>query len=242
GLDSVFWPDGTIRVGGREYNGLVKSPCFERGVGEQQLACVSCHSMHQSDPDDQLAAGKEGSEACTQCHTKYADRISEHTHHAPESSGSLCYNCHMPRTTYALLKGIRSHRITSPVARAERSSAPNACNLCHLDKSLGWAERWLARFWPDAERAPTPSDDTTELMPFADDVPASAVWLLAGDAAQRVLLADALAQPEAVAISGDRWQVPLLERSLSDPYAAVRFVARRSLRRLAQQDIERTGD
>ena len=50
-FNDFFWPDGHIRVTGREYNGLLESPCYQRG----EMSCVSCHSMHKSDPDDQLA-------------------------------------------------------------------------------------------------------------------------------------------------------------------------------------------
>lgn len=232
GLDSVFWPDGTIRVGGREYNGLVRSPCFERGSGSRQMSCLSCHSLHESDPEDQLAEGMTGNRACTQCHTELAERIEEHTRHPAESSGSLCYNCHMPRTTYALLKAIRSHRITSPHVDRAEDAAPNACNLCHLDRPLDWTEHWLRR-WSEPRKpgsdAPPPSAASAREEP-----PASVSWLLAGNAAQRILLADGMAWPPALEASGTGWQRPLLERLLDDPYAAVRHVARRSLRRLEE--------
>ena len=53
---------------------------------------------------------------------------------------------------------------------------------------------------------------------------------LAGDAAVRVLVADALGSTDAIAASGRGWQAPVLEELSRDPYAAVRFVAERSLR------------
>ena len=40
----------------------------------------------------QLAKRMDGNEACLQCHEKMRDKISAHTHHAADSSGSLCYN------------------------------------------------------------------------------------------------------------------------------------------------------
>jgi hypothetical protein len=60
--------------------------------------------------------------------------------------------------------------------------------------------------------------------------PASIQWLVAGNAAQRILLADAFAWQPAQDASGASWARPALERLARDPYAAVRFVARRSLR------------
>ncbi len=234
-MDSVFWPDGTIRVGGREYNGLVKSPCFERGHGDQKLACTSCHSMHQSAPEDQLAQGMDGNGACTQCHERLEQSLQAHTHHGPESSGSQCFNCHMPKTTYALLKSIRSHRITSPEPQhfeglAPSDAAPNACNLCHLDRSLEWSSEWMQKWWGGTPKEQAESARAT------NTIPASLQWLLAGNAAQRVLVADAFAWSPALEVSGTAWARPALERLEHDPYAAVRFVARRSLRALAKTE------
>jgi hypothetical protein len=95
--------------------------------------------MHHSDPDDQLAPGKESNHACYQCHASYHDNLAAHTHHAADSSGSQCYNCHMPHTTYGLFKAIRSHQITSPnAATALKTGRPAACNMCHLDQTLQW--------------------------------------------------------------------------------------------------------
>src|SRR5258708_4673837 len=89
-----FWGDGMIRVSGREYNGLVESPCFQKG----EMSCLSCHSMHESSPTNQLARGMESNLACLQCHKSFEKNVPEHTHHTAGSSGSLCYNCHMPYT------------------------------------------------------------------------------------------------------------------------------------------------
>ena len=60
-----FWPDGMVRVSGREYNGLIESPCFKNATDpDRTLSCFSCHTMHKTadDPrpmeewaDDQLA-------------------------------------------------------------------------------------------------------------------------------------------------------------------------------------------
>ena len=43
-------------VTGREYNGLLDTPCFQRG----KMSCLSCHSMHgYHDRNDQLAPRME---------------------------------------------------------------------------------------------------------------------------------------------------------------------------------------
>ncbi|MFP6649137.1 MAG: ammonia-forming cytochrome c nitrite reductase subunit c552, partial [Pirellulaceae bacterium] len=124
--DGGYWKDGTIRVGGREYNGLVMSPCYKNATDPaRQVSCLSCHQMHSEATnradldkwrDDQLRVGMEGDQACLQCHAQYqqTEALEQHTFHAASSSGSRCYNCHMPFTSYALLKGIRGHRVTVP--------------------------------------------------------------------------------------------------------------------------------
>jgi predicted CXXCH cytochrome family protein len=217
-LSHYFWPDGMIRVSGREYNGLVETPCFQRG----SMSCLSCHSMHKSNPDDQLARGMDGNAACYQCHGDFAKKLVQHTHHAAGSSGSLCYNCHMPHTTYGLLKGIRSHQITSPSVKSSLDTGrPNACNLCHLDQSLAWTASRLNDWY----RQPVPHLDK-------DQKPASVTWLLTGDAGQRALIAWHMGWEPARQASGTNWLVPYLAETLDDPYSVVRYIGQRSLKSL----------
>jgi predicted CXXCH cytochrome family protein len=219
--DGYFWKDGMVRVSGREYNGLVESPCYQRG----DLSCLSCHSMHGGDPDDQLKPDLSGDESCLQCHERQRARPEEHTHHLRGSSGSRCLNCHMPHTTYGLLKAIRSHEIDSPrVAAATLSSGrPNACNLCHLDRTLAWTAGYLAEWY----RLPA-----TPLPPEHQTVSAALLHLLKGDAGQRAIIAWHLGWEDALGASGRDWQGPFLGLLLDDPYSAVRSIAYRSLRRL----------
>ena len=69
-----------IRVSGREYNGLIDSPCFTKAASdESRMSCFSCHTMHNPSDDTrptsewadrhQLAAGMDGNNACLQCHS-----------------------------------------------------------------------------------------------------------------------------------------------------------------------------
>jgi hypothetical protein len=226
-----FWPDGMIRATGREFNGLIESPCYQRG----KLSCLSCHEMHQSDSQKrsrsewaagQLRSGMDKNAACTQCHQgmRVETEVSRHTHHAANSPGSQCYNCHMPNTTYGLLKATRSHEITSPsVAAGLSTGRPNACNQCHLDRSLGWSADHLTS-WYKQPRA--------KLSKNEEEVAASVLWVLRGDAGQRAITAWTMGWPDAHQASGRHWQAPLLAGLLDDPYDAVRFVAHKSLKRL----------
>lgn len=226
-LKDQYWNDGACRVGGDEFNGLIESACFLEGSGDSQLSCLSCHSMHQSDPTYQLADRMDGNHACTQCHgeSQYIDQIESHTHHLPNSSGSLCYNCHMPHSSFALLKGIRSHRIDSPVvfSTSERGTRPNACNLCHLDETLEWTTQHLAE-WYDTPAVELTADDRS--------IAASIIWVLKGDAVQRVIAAWHMGWESAHQASGDTWQAPFVGQLLRDPYGAVRLVADTALHNL----------
>jgi hypothetical protein len=223
-LESIFFPDGTIRVGGREYNGLVRSACYERAAPGHELGCLTCHELHGETPADQLKAEAAPGARCLDCHSKVGDALEAHTHHPKGSSGSNCYNCHMPYTTYALFKGIRSHRITSPNAtRAQAFSTLNACNLCHLDRSLTWTAAALERWYGQ----PAPKLEAAEA-----ELPHAVIGLLRGNAATRVLTAYGMGWDLAQAASGKHWQAALLAELLDDPYSAVRFVAHRSLQTL----------
>ena len=210
-----WWDDGTILAGGREFNGLAASKCFTRGT----LSCSTCHTMHGGDPDDQLKPSGGGSASCISCHSQsqYTDRITDHTHHAPGSEGSHCMNCHMPHTTYALFKAIRSHQIESPSnERLARYGTPNACNLCHLDRTLGWTRENLF-VWYGQKRYPLTLEQ--------EKVSAGALWMLRGHAAQRVIAAWHSGWGPALRASGTNWMRPLQARLLSDDYAPVRRVA-----------------
>jgi predicted CXXCH cytochrome family protein len=218
-LESIFWPDGTMRVGGREYAGLVASACFTSGAGKRKLGCVSCHSMHDSAPDDQLLrdVAKDQNAPCRSCHQ---DAL-EHSQHAPGSIGTSCVDCHMPKTTYALLGSIRSHRVQIP--RPAETSVPSACALCHVDRPLSWLT---------ARSADAASSDTSDPLHAAgseDVVPVGFRGALSGNAAERAIYAAALASKETRQTIGDGLARALLERLRHDRYHAVRRIAERGL-------------
>ena len=238
-VNDSFWSDGMVRVTGREYNGLIESPCYtDAREPSRTMTCFSCHAMHQpaGDPravrewaNDQLAPEMDGNRACVQCHESIGSDVTAHTKHQPASDGSSCYNCHMPFTTYGLLKTIRSHQISSPSVRSSlETGRPNACNLCHLDKTLAWTDEHLAEWYPDIDPVLTAGQSSQA------DISASLLWVLTGDAGQRAIVAQAMAWKPAQAISGTDWMLPHLAQLLDDPYDAVRFIAGRTLQTLPE--------
>lgn len=227
---SFFWPDQTPRSAAMEFQGLLLSPCYQSG----DMTCLSCHSMHRAAPDDLLKDPEddhtlrlESNRACLQCHEQYASEAAlvQHTHHGAASDGSQCANCHMPFQVYGLLKAIRSHRIASPNARlSTQGRRPNACNQCHVDRSLRWTADWLSRWY--GQEPPALTDDDAGLS-------ATVVELLKGHALERALAASRLGWDSAREAAPGNWRVPFLTAALADPYPAVRFLAIQSLRRLA---------
>ena len=222
-----YWSDGMVRVSGRDYTGMMEAPCHQNG----ELSCLSCHDLHHDAPDskealmwrnDQLTEHGASNEACLQCHESFRVDVAAHTHHPEGSAGSHCYNCHMPHTTYGLLKAIRSHHIDNPSVQSSLDTGrPNACNLCHLDQSLEWAGEHLTA-WYDQ---PKP-----RLNREQREVAASLLWLLKGDAGQRALLAWHYGWEPAQLASGDDWMPFAVAQGLVDPYSAVRFISYRSLK------------
>ena len=225
-----FWGDGMIRVTGREFNGVQASPCFRGG----EFSCISCHEMHLDSPGQtslqtwartgQLKPKMDSDTACVQCHKTMTTNITGHTHHAGDSPGSRCYNCHMPRTTFGLLRAMRSHQVSSPtVQESIMYGRPNACNLCHLDQTLAWTAEKLHAWY----KQPAP-----ELSQDDQTIAAAVQWIVKGDAGQRALLAWGMGWESAQKIASRDWLYPYLIYSLADPYAAVRFDAWKSLQTL----------
>ncbi len=228
-LNDLFWPDGESRTTGREFNGLSESACFTKGT----LSCISCHQLHQRDTerepeewaDDQLKFGYRNSNTvCLKCHDAEDYEQTRHTHHAASSTGSLCYNCHMPHTTYGLLGAIRAHKITSPSVKVNlETKRPNACNLCHLDKTLQWTAMKLNEWYEH----PVPAIDEDDR-----NIATGVLWSLRGDALQRALTAWSMGWKPAHKAAGDEWMSPYLAELMTDNYDAIRQIARASLKKM----------
>jgi hypothetical protein len=176
--------------------------------------------------DDQLKPGMRTNLACTQCHqeSKYTSELTQHTHHASDSHGSQCMNCHMPHSTYGLFKSIRSHRVESPsVISTLATGKPNGCVLCHLDRNIGWVADNLTDWY---------GHQKLELSPMARETASGVVSFLLGDAGIRAIYASTFAWEPAREASGTDWMAPYLMIGLLDDYDAIRIIVKRTLRTL----------
>jgi predicted CXXCH cytochrome family protein len=222
-IDGRFWGDGTPLTTAVEYQGMALSKCYQGGHG--QMRCLTCHSMHQADPNHQVKTGMRSNEACFSCHETYRAELTAHTHHAADSPGSLCFNCHMPHQVFSLLDTHRSHRIVVPRVRdSVGTGKPHACNLCHLDKSLGWTQEQLGKWYGTSPV--TLSDEDRNIA-------SSVLHLLQSDARSRAVVAGAFSRRESQQASGADWPAELLLRTLEqERYEAVRYLLYRGLRSL----------
>jgi predicted CXXCH cytochrome family protein len=148
--DPAYWPDGRTRRFSNDAYGLWQSECFLRG----KATCLNCHSApHEVDIDKNAQLRPDANALCAQCHAAIQNRLAAHTHHAPESAGSSCVECHMPRTVLSIKAEIRDHSMSIPVPEnTTNHGIPNACNNCHKDRDPKWAVAAMDKWWGNGSR------------------------------------------------------------------------------------------
>jgi predicted CXXCH cytochrome family protein len=222
---SRFWANGSPRLTAYEYQGILRSKCFTAGDHANRINCLTCHTMHSGDPRGMITEENRTNKPCLACHEQYAapDALAKHTGHKSDSSGSECYTCHMPRAVYGVMTFHPSHDISVPRPELTATeSVPNACTLCHLDKSVNWAIRESKRLWPDWYRNVEPSADAQFEMAEGPRM------LFAGDALTRALAAEAMGG-EGMMKPDAQWAAPFLVEAFTDNYPIVRFFAANGL-------------
>ncbi|HVF90857.1 MAG TPA: hypothetical protein VNH22_12370 [Blastocatellia bacterium] len=220
-----FWANGSPRLTAYEYQGILRSACFVKGDHAKRISCLTCHTMHEGDPKGQITEENRTDKPCLTCHQEFdaPSELSRHTGHPVDSSGSRCYTCHMPRVVYGIMSIHPTHDITVPDPGLTASrSVPNACNQCHLDRSVNWSIDAVKRMWPRRFQAAERSSDAQF------DLPEGPRALFAGDALMRGLAAEALggggpARPD------PQWAGPFLLEAFTDNYPIVRFFAANGL-------------
>ncbi len=145
----THFADGTAHKNRMQGNDFTTSLMYARGV-----TCFSCHDPHGSDNDAMLR--RPAGAICLTCHGPntqngpHAATIEQHTHHAANSPGSACVACHMPKIEQTIADvNVSSHtfRFVYP-DRTDSLKVPNACNVCHTDKTTAWATEALLH-WSD---------------------------------------------------------------------------------------------
>jgi predicted CXXCH cytochrome family protein len=148
----THFADGTAHKNRMQGNDFVTSLMYTHGV-----ACFTCHDSHGTAHNALLR--KPASTLCLDCHGPnspngpHTPTIAQHTHHKAGSAGNECIACHMPRIAQTIADiNVRSHtfRFVGP-AQTDALEIPNACNVCHKDKTTAWTMAAL-KTW--TERSP----------------------------------------------------------------------------------------
>lgn len=136
-----FWANGAAKKNRTQGNEYIHDRMYKHGI-----TCINCHDPHKL---TNTVEKPQGNDACMQCHAMgsiigpHQDTLEQHTHHKTGSKGSLCIECHMPKTAKHTGKSpytVRSHRFTFTYpAQTKAYGMPpetNACYACHKDKTL----------------------------------------------------------------------------------------------------------
>jgi tetratricopeptide (TPR) repeat protein len=142
--NSDYYPDGRDLGENYTYTSWRMSPC----VQASKLDCLYCHTSSGR----YRFKGDNANEACTSCHTDKKDQLQAHSHH--DKGVAQCIQCHMPKTEFGRM--VRSdHSMRPPMPSATiRFQSPNACNLCHKDKSAEWADSQVRKWHQDDYQKP----------------------------------------------------------------------------------------
>jgi len=138
----LYHADGQIDDEVFEYGSFLQSAMHKAGV-----VCSNCHEPHAA----KLRA--TGNALCAQCHLPEKFDVTTHHHHQSGGAGAQCVNCHMPTKTYMVVHARRDHSIRVPRPDLSVSiGTPNACSQCHTDRSVEWAAKAVATWYPDGRQ------------------------------------------------------------------------------------------
>ncbi len=146
--DPAYWADGRTRRFSNDALGFWQSQCYLKG----KATCLTCHAdAHDTTVEKNLQLRPTSNAICAGCHAVIAKSVPAHTHHAANSTGSSCVECHMPRTVLSVKAEIRDHSITVPVPEnTSKHQIPNACSNCHKDRDAAWAADKMDGWWGPA--------------------------------------------------------------------------------------------
>lgn len=144
--DSDYYPDGRDLGENFTYTTWRMSPCVKAG----KLDCLHCHTSSGR----YKFKGEKTNNACLPCHEARVKDPASHTHHKMDSPGNTCVGCHMPMTEFARMRR-SDHSMLPPTPAATIAlKSPNACNICHADKTPEWADEWVRKWRSRDYQAP----------------------------------------------------------------------------------------
>jgi len=269
----LYFSDGQILEEVYVYGSFTQSKMYARDV-----RCSDCHDVHS------IKTVKRGNALCLQCHRAAVYDTGNHHFHKYKGqkgeplknaagqvlfdvgSGAECAQCHMPGRIYMGIDYRPDHSFRIP--RPDLSlklGVPNACNRCHQDKSIQWADDYITQWYGpgrrghygptlDAGRRHLP-DAPQRLARLAADplypviVRATALSLLGtnptpdSDRTFELALADEEALIRRTAVdqlnAADlKKQTALLAAMLYDPVKAVRLEAARRMTEIAEPQLD----
>ncbi|MEO1970117.1 MAG: cytochrome c3 family protein [Pirellulaceae bacterium] len=210
-----------------EYTDAMRGSCYS------ELTCIDCHNPHQATGPKWTVPANQSDSVCLRCHDQFESPLARqaHTHHSPDTMGSHCMDCHMPRLNEGLQDVVRTHMIFSPTQpQMIEANQPNACNMCHVDKPIDWTlgrlSEWYGREYDTAKIA------------ASDGLPNAAAgisWLHSSDQSVRLIALDALARRQS------HWALPHMLKALDDPFIINRQFARISIEELLDVQLSDHG-
>ena len=206
-----------------EYSDAMRGSCYTK------LQCIDCHNPHQATGRKWSRSPAEDDASCLRCHEelKLTASLTAHTHHAAGSEGSRCMNCHMPRLNEGLQDVVRTHMIFSPTNREMiAKNHPNACNLCHVDRSTTWTTEHLAE-WYGASKSEKMAPDANQS--------AALTWLKSDNEAVRLIAVDAMVRAKYVDA------LPQVLEALDDPFLLNRQFAGKGIQTLLKVRLSDFG-
>jgi hypothetical protein len=227
------WADGSAYLNSMESIEQDRSACASK------LRCTDCHNPHVRGPDAGAPDRPEHVAACVGCHEPLRAPAAARAHGRHDPAVVSCLDCHMPRIVHGFDEINRSHRISSPTEPGLLGARmPNACNLCHLDRSLTWTRDSLKEGWG---RSVAISAEPETSSGKVSAKPAGEVWLDQSEGMLRVVAGAAYARSPL-----GKQILPRLLKSLEEPNAYLRtrsleIVERVLGRRLDEKEYSLTG-
>ncbi len=237
-----YYADGRSSSLNYRYVEYMQSRCFKTAA--QRMDCGYCHPPHSLESARHTNV-TEANNICTGCHIRHKTRLVEHTHHKPESDGSRCVDCHMPKMDLDLRMTVRDHTIGSPLPELTRDfQVPNACSQCHKDRPVEWAvdvvDEWYGER-PSFQAMRTRVRGRAEVLSkaFANETPVAPLieWL---DDPSRTLIERASAGELLGNASPNPDARDALRRHVKDPHPLVRYSVLRSLARFNEASTHAT--